>query len=229
MDHLDLITNHDGKPFPSPGMANWCRDLLHQATGRQYQVIQSQGGYFVALTVQSQDDGFDREQNRLPLPTVQYRQAIRSWILFCPWMMLWTVLIVSPDMIWSVVFALTHIKTLPNWVPMQSVLDGTASIGLALLGYQLVTILWSYYSERLLVTAQGIDYHSGIWARQTTSLRFQDIRSISMQQSVFQRVLGIGSLEFSSAGSDGVDVRFDNLANPVMIKQTIQHNCQSVV
>ncbi len=231
MSEQEEISFYDGNPFATSIIAIWCRDLLSKETGRHYQVIQDPHGqgFYVQSTASEINPDETIKINETGFQTLCYRQALRSWILSIPWLIGGVLIITYPAAIWIMLFQLLQVNALPMWFSTSLVVGATTGIGFAVIGYILLKIVWAYYSDRLNVTADGIDRHKGILSRTTTSLRFSDIRSITTSQSVFQRLLGVGMLEFSSAGSDGVDIRFDNLLKPFIIKERIQHHCRDGV
>ena len=62
----------------------------------------------------------------------------------------------------------------------------------------------------------------GLIARETLSVRYRDIRSVGLKQSMVDRLLNIGLLEFAAAGTDDVDIRFSNVVDPTQLKARIQ-------
>ncbi len=225
MNQKTQITDYNNQPFPSSDIAIWWRDCLYEVTGKRYQVtIDPTGaGYYVELSQYEDSMVVDNKPStQVPVGNVCYRQALRSWVLFTPWLVIGSLIIVYPAMIWTSVFKLLQVNAIPQWLNTQQLIGMTSLIGSLLVGVVILRILWAYYADRLVITDNGVDRQTGILSRKTTSLRFRDIRSIGLSQTLFQRLLGIGALEFSSAGSDGVDIRFDNLPNPVIIKQRIQ-------
>ncbi len=225
MNQRTQITDYNNQPFPSSEIAIWWRDLLNEVTSNRYQVTldPAGSGYYVELS-QYDDSRVVNKKHiaRVPVESVCYRQALRSWILSIPWLVIGSLIILHPARIWTTVFKLLQINAIPQWLNTQQLIGMTSSIGLLLVGVVVLRIVWAYYADRLVITDNGVDRQTGIVSRKTTSLRFSDIRSIGLSQTLFQRLLGIGALEFSSAGSDGVDIRFDNLPNPVIIKERIQ-------
>jgi len=54
------------------------------------------------------------------------------------------------------------------------------------------------------------------------SIRVEDVRSINVKQSLLERLLFIGDIEFSSAASPEAEVVFKKISNPMRIKRKIQ-------
>jgi uncharacterized membrane protein YdbT with pleckstrin-like domain len=62
----------------------------------------------------------------------------------------------------------------------------------------------------------------GIIAQDHVQIRFPDIKTIGVHQSILERLLGIGKLHLDSAGTNGeVDIVFNNLVNPDYLRRRI--------
>ena len=86
---------------------------------------------------------------------------------------------------------------------------GVAGIALALL---IVVGVGVERSFRLyLVSRRRVELVYGIFAKSSRELRIEDIRAINVNRSGLLGILGIGTVEFSSAGSDEVEVAFDDV------------------
>jgi uncharacterized membrane protein YdbT with pleckstrin-like domain len=131
-----------------------------------------------------------------------------------------------PVKLWETVFWVLQVRAIPRWVDTGTLITITTMVGLVMLGYCIIRIVLDYYATCLKITKNGVEVQSGIISLNSTSIRYSDIRSIGVKQTAFQRFLGVGTLEFSAAGSDGVDIRFDNLSKPATIKAMIQQSTQ---
>lgn len=90
-------------------------------------------------------------------------------------------------------------------------------VGLIFLGKALLHM----YSRHYTVTATHIVTRHGILSIDTRQIAVKDIRSIDVQATVWQRLLGIRRVEVSTAGTEGVDVSL--LGIPANIADAIQH------
>lgn len=88
--------------------------------------------------------------------------------------------------------------------------------------YLLATIVYRRFSWRYTIDAVTIESRKGLIARNVQSIRIQDLRNINVSQSLVQRVLGIGNVEFSSAGGGGVEVVFFGVDDPMNVKALAQ-------
>jgi uncharacterized membrane protein YdbT with pleckstrin-like domain len=98
--------------------------------------------------------------------------------------------------------------------------------GLAILGLPFVVVFlimtYRHYSWRFTVDGTSIESRRGIIARDVSSIRVEDVRSINVKQSLFERLLFIGDIEFSSAASPEAEVVFKKISTPMRVKRKIQ-------
>lgn len=82
--------------------------------------------------------------------------------------------------------------------------------------------VYRHYCWRFTIGDDTVESHYGIIARNVKSIRIKDLRNINLRQSLFQRIFGIGDLEFSSAGGAEIEVTFFGIQHPMDIKQKVQ-------
>ena len=73
-----------------------------------------------------------------------------------------------------------------------------------------------------LVTDERVEVEWGLIGRSSKEVRVQDIRSIDVIEGGVLGFLGIGTVDFSSAGTDGVEVQFKNVRRPHRIKELVR-------
>lgn len=89
----------------------------------------------------------------------------------------------------------------------------------ALLG---VAVCYRKYSWCFVITGDIIESHQGIIGRNVKSIRVRDLRNINVRQSLMQRLLGIGDIEFSSSAGSDIEVSFRGICRPLEIKRQVQ-------
>lgn len=72
------------------------------------------------------------------------------------------------------------------------------------------------------VTTRRVEVESGLIGRSTKEIRIADIRAIDVTQNGFAALLGVGTLDFSSAAGSQAEVRFANVYRPHRLKQTVR-------
>lgn len=50
----------------------------------------------------------------------------------------------------------------------------------------------------------------------------RDLRNINVKQTLWQRLMGVGDVEFSSAGGSGIEVSFRGVNDPLQVKSLAQ-------
>lgn len=83
-------------------------------------------------------------------------------------------------------------------------------------------ILYRRHAWLYTITADTIESSHGIVARSVQSIRLQDLRNVNVRQTFMQRLLGVGDVEFSSAGGAGIEVVFYGVPDPIGIKDRVQ-------
>lgn len=93
---------------------------------------------------------------------------------------------------------------------------------LVLAGIVALSILFKHFEWRFVITGDVIESRRGIIGRELRSIRIQDLRNVNVRQSLWQRIFGVGDVEFSSAGGSDVEVVFFSIPDPVGLKDTVQ-------
>jgi uncharacterized membrane protein YdbT with pleckstrin-like domain len=88
--------------------------------------------------------------------------------------------------------------------------------------YLLAVVIYRRYSWAYMINGNTIESREGLIARKVKSIRVQDLRNINVNQSLWQRLMGVGDVEFSSAGGSGIEVVFRGVDKPLQVKQLAQ-------
>lgn len=89
--------------------------------------------------------------------------------------------------------------------------------------YLIAVVSFRRYVWRYTIDGETIESRYGIVARKVQSIRIRDLRNINVRQSLMQRLLHVGDVEFSSAGGSGVEVVFFGVSDPMAVKTMAQH------
>ena len=76
----------------------------------------------------------------------------------------------------------------------------------------------------LTVTDDRTTYQEGFVSRETSEVQHNDVRYIQLDQSLVQRLLGIGGVSISSSGQDNLEIVANRLPNPKRIIELIRAN-----
>ncbi len=88
--------------------------------------------------------------------------------------------------------------------------------------YLVVGILYRHYVWRFRLDADNVESQEGLIARKVRSIRLRDLRNINVNQTLAQRLLGIGNVEFSSSAGSDVEVVFFGVSRPMRVKALAQ-------
>ncbi len=88
--------------------------------------------------------------------------------------------------------------------------------------YLLAVVIYRRYSWAYTINGETIESREGLIARKVKSIRIQDLRNINVNQSLLQRIMGVGDVEFSSAGGSGIEVTFRGVDDPLKVKSLAQ-------
>lgn len=83
-------------------------------------------------------------------------------------------------------------------------------------------------SSRYTLTHDGyVRERRGLFSRRTAELHVSDIRLVNLNQTIWQRMFGVGCLDISSAGHSGVEVQFVGIPDPERVKERILDRAES--
>ena len=89
--------------------------------------------------------------------------------------------------------------------------------GLVILG-----IWWlNTKAATLTVTNKRTIQRTGLISKKTTEVLHRDVRNIEIEQSISQRMFGVGSIGIASAGQSGIEIQFAGVRDPDGVKALI--------
>ena len=94
---------------------------------------------------------------------------------------------------------------------------------IAAFGIGILILLYWYIKTRataLTVTANNIIFERGILSKDRTSVSLRHIRSVNVMQSFVNRILGVGTIEISTAG-DEPEFTIADLPDPHVVRESI--------
>lgn len=100
-------------------------------------------------------------------------------------------------------------------IPMVSMI-GAISMASALLN-----MTYGYYVRRYQVGPDMIETYYGMVSRKTQRIEYRHIRSVNVDQGFVGRLLNYGTVEISTAASEGGDLIFNNVADPTLVQEQI--------
>ena len=116
----------------------------------------------------------------------------------------------------------------PSWRALMSFYLG--GIGLAVLVLVILGLLIGYFrrvSTKYLITTQRLRISRGIVRRHVQETRLERVQNVNYQQGVLDRVLGVGTVDFDTAGTDDAEFRFDWVNGPEKVVRAVDDAIQS--
>ena len=90
-----------------------------------------------------------------------------------------------------------------------------------LFGLIVLIIIYRHFSWTYFIDEKVIESRRGIIGLDIQSIRVKDLRNVNIRQSFFQRIFGVGDVEFSSAGGSGIEVAFRGITQPRKIRDMV--------
>jgi len=79
-------------------------------------------------------------------------------------------------------------------------------------------------NTRLTVTNERVALRTGIFAINRREVFLSDIRSVQINQTFWQRIFRIGTIEVSSAATGDAEISIEGIPNPYKVKQLIDEH-----
>ncbi len=132
---------------------------------------------------------------------------------------------------WFVIFVAIVLFVLFVYFGLKGAMAGggtNVQIVLAIIGVPMLVlvamIVYRYHVWTFTIRGDAIESCKGILGRDVQSIRVQDLRNVNVRQSIMQRLLGVGDVEFSSAGGAGVEVTFYGVTDPLGVKDRVMRS-----
>ena len=90
--------------------------------------------------------------------------------------------------------------------------------------YALMMLIYPIYDALFTIDNRGLETRYGIISLQQkiVRIRYEDVRSIELQQSLLDRALNIGDVGIGSAATGKIEIVFDGVASPKEVQRMIQ-------
>jgi uncharacterized membrane protein YdbT with pleckstrin-like domain len=76
------------------------------------------------------------------------------------------------------------------------------------------------------ITNRRLTIDTGLLSRELHETRLERVQNVNCRQSLFQRMLGVGSVDFDTAGGAEYDFTFHGVADPHAIVRTVDRALQ---
>jgi|GEM_PF-561639 len=85
-----------------------------------------------------------------------------------------------------------------------------------------IGLTFERYTKLYVVSDQRVELIEGLIATSSREVRIRDIRAINVSRTGVLGLLGVGTVEFASAGSDEVEVAFADVARATKVKLLVR-------
>jgi len=130
-----------------------------------------------------------------------YRQALRWFIQHYAELAIGILLTISPYKVLGWAFTLLSIQEIPEWFSVPGWGEVLRFGGLLLFLWGL-RFIYSYFAIKLCFDNDGVILKKGIIAQDQVQIRFGDIKTIGVQQSILNRLLDEAAIAEKSPGTD---------------------------
>src|SRR3954452_10488030 len=96
-----------------------------------------------------------------------------------------------------------------------------SGVGVLILVVVLIAGWLQRVGTRYQITNERLRIRRGIIARRTQETRLERIQNVNTRQSVIERVLRIGTVDFDTAGTSDADFAFRGVADPEAVAQDV--------
>ena len=102
---------------------------------------------------------------------------------------------------------------------------GAAAVVLALV---VVAGLVKRSSTLYVITSERLHIRRGLLAKKTQETRIERVQNVNTEQSLFERVLQVGTVDFDTAGTDDSEFRFVGVADPAEVVRAVDRAQRSI-
>jgi uncharacterized membrane protein YdbT with pleckstrin-like domain len=99
-------------------------------------------------------------------------------------------------------------------------------IGAAIAALTLIVGYLRRVSTKYLITNQRLRISRGIVRRNVQETRLERVQNVNYNQSVLDRILGVGTVDFDTAGTDDSEFKFDWVDGPEQVVRAVDHAIQ---
>lgn len=110
---------------------------------------------------------------------------------------------------------------------LVTVIAGDFSVGVVIAVFVVLVVLTilvgfvKRVSTTYTITNQRLTIQRGILAKHMQQTRVERVQNVNTNQSVVDRIMRVGQVEFETAGSDDADFRFAGVANPDAVVRAV--------
>jgi uncharacterized membrane protein YdbT with pleckstrin-like domain len=96
-------------------------------------------------------------------------------------------------------------------------------VGVVLIALVVLVGIIRRWATDYMVSNQRLYIRRGILSKRVQQTRVDRIQNVNTNQSVRERLLRVGTVDFDTAGTDDSDFRFVGISNPVRVAEAVDH------
>ncbi|HKH19119.1 MAG TPA: PH domain-containing protein [Solirubrobacteraceae bacterium] len=93
--------------------------------------------------------------------------------------------------------------------------------GVVVLALVVLVGLVKRMSTRYVITTERLHIRRGLLSKATQETRIQRVQNVNTEQSLFARLMRVGTVDFDTAGSDDSEFRFVGVGNPGAVVRAV--------
>jgi uncharacterized membrane protein YdbT with pleckstrin-like domain len=93
--------------------------------------------------------------------------------------------------------------------------------GAVVLAIVIIAGLIKRQATRYVITSERLHIRHGILSKTTQETRVQRVQNVNTEQSFFERIMQVGTVDFDTAGTDDSEFRFVGVANPEEVVRAV--------
>jgi uncharacterized membrane protein YdbT with pleckstrin-like domain len=83
-------------------------------------------------------------------------------------------------------------------------------------------------ATRYVITSERLHIRHGILSKRTQETRIQRVQNVNTEQSLFERLLQVGTVDFDTAGTDDSEFKFVGVGNPAEVVRAVDRAQRAV-
>ena len=101
-------------------------------------------------------------------------------------------------------------------------------LGAVVLALVILVGLIKRKATRYVITSERLHIRHGILSKRTQETRIQRVQNVNTEQSLFERLLQVGTVDFDTAGTDDSEFKFVGVGNPAEVVRAVDRAQRAV-
>lgn len=133
----------------------------------------------------------------------------------------------APALLSTAVVCILGLTVLTNFDGWQQTTLGSISLAaIVVAGGWLVVQVVKWRTTYFVLTSHRVIYREGVVARNGVEIPLERVNNVNFNQTIFERLIGVGDILIESGGQDGKQ-RFSDIARPMTVQNEIHQALQT--